>query len=68
MKAERVIALIAASLLYLSAIQAAPLIALHQLIEVAAGGEVVLNLSAYNLGSDDVCTIELMLISVQPFF
>jgi hypothetical protein len=54
MKGERVIALIATSLLYFTVIQASPLIALHQLIEVADGGEVVLNLSAYNHGIDDV--------------
>jgi len=29
-------------------------IALHQLIEVTVGGEVVLNLSGYNSGNDDV--------------
>jgi len=58
MKANRVIALIAAALIYCAVIQASPLIALHQLIEVSAGGEVVLNLSAYNLGSDAVSSIE----------
>ena len=52
------IALVATTLLYYAVIQASPLIALHQLIEVAVGGEVVLNLSAYNLGSDEVRSIE----------